>query len=117
MDVPAQSMTALLNAWGSGDDAAGNQLIAIVYKELRRLAAHYLQAEHPGHTLQPTALVHELYIKLFSTEPVEWHDRGHFLAVAARQLRHIVIDHARNQHALKRGGFQGRLSLDDTCWL
>jgi RNA polymerase sigma factor (TIGR02999 family) len=106
-------VTHLLNTWGSGDEAAGQELIEIVYKELRRLAAHYLKTERPDHTLQPTALVHELYIKLFSTEPVEWKNRGHFLAVAARQLRNIVIDYARVQHAQKRGGVQRKLSLED----
>jgi RNA polymerase sigma factor (TIGR02999 family) len=113
VDLTPESVTQLLNAWGSGNEAAGNQLIAIVYKELRRLAAHYLKVERPDHTLQPTALVHELYIKFFSAEPIEWRDRGHFLAVAARQLRHIVIDYARVQHAQKRGGVQQKLSLDD----
>ncbi len=103
----------LLNAWSAGDEAAGNQLIAVVYQELRRLAAHYLQDERPGQTLQPTALVHELYLKLFSNEPVAWHDRGHFLAVAARQLRRIIVDHARSQHAQKRGGLQPTISIED----
>jgi RNA polymerase sigma factor (TIGR02999 family) len=115
MDSPLQSVTQLLNAWGAGDETAGNELIAIVYKELRRLAAHYLQVERPDHTLQPTALVHELYIKLFSSEPIEWRNRGHFLAVAARQLRNIVIDYARIQHAQKRGGVQRKLSLEDVA--
>lgn len=113
MDSRLQSVTQLLNAWGGGDETAGNELIAIVYKELRRLAAHYLQVERPDHTLQPTALVHELYIKLFSSEPIAWQNRGHFLAVAARQLRNIVIDYARIQHAQKRGGVQRKLSLED----
>lgn len=115
MDLGTQSVTQLLNAWGTGDEAAGNELIGIVYQELRRLAAHYLQVERPDHTLQPTALVHELYIKLFSAEPIEWHNRGHFLAVAARQLRHIVIDYARIQHAEKRGGISPKLSLEDAA--
>jgi RNA polymerase sigma factor (TIGR02999 family) len=109
----SKSVTALLNAWGSGDQAAGNELVEIVYKELRRLAAHYLQSERPDHTLQPTALVHELYLKLFSAEPIEWQNRGHFLAVAARQLRHIVVDYARNQRAQKRGGPLGKISIED----
>lgn len=113
MDSGQPGVTQLLNAWGAGDEAAGNELIAIVYKELRRLAAYYLKVERPDHTLQPTALVHELYIKLFSTEPVEWRDRGHFLAVAARQLRNILIDHARVQHAQKRGGAPRKLSLEE----
>jgi RNA polymerase sigma factor (TIGR02999 family) len=108
-----KDVSAILSAWGEGDQEAGNELIGIVYQELRRLAAYYLQSEPVGHTLQPTALVHELYLKLFSTEPVQLHDREHFLAVAARQLRHIVVDHARNKHARKRGGSQSAISLDE----
>ncbi len=113
MSSPSQSITYLLNAWGAGDEAAGRAVIDIVYKELRRLAAYYMQAERPGHTLQPTALVHELYVKLFSSDPVEWRDRGHFFAVAARQLRHIVLDYARARHAQKRGGQRDKIVLDD----
>jgi RNA polymerase sigma factor (TIGR02999 family) len=113
MPSPSQSVTQLLKAWGTGDDDAGKELIGVVYKELRRLAAHYLQGERPDHTLQPTALVHELYLKLFSAEPVDWKNRGHFLAVCARQLRHIIVDYARNRHALKRGGRHGQISLED----
>jgi RNA polymerase sigma-70 factor (ECF subfamily) len=108
-----KDVTAILTAWGDGSQEAGNELIGIVYQELRRLASHYLQSERAGHTLQPTALVHELYLKLFSTEPVRLHDREHFLAVAARQLRHIVVDHARSKHAQKRGGSQETVSLDE----
>jgi RNA polymerase sigma factor (TIGR02999 family) len=107
-----KDVTAILTAWGKGDQDAGNELIGIVYQELRRLAAHYLKTERGDHTLQPTALVHELYLKLFSAEPVQLHDREHFLAVAARQLRHIVVDYARNRKAQKRGGAQGTISLD-----
>jgi RNA polymerase sigma-70 factor (ECF subfamily) len=108
-----KDVSAILSAWGEGNQEAGNELIGIVYQELRRLAAHYLQSERGGHTLQPTALVHELYLKLFSTEPVRLHDREHFLAVAARQLRHIVVDHARSKRAQKRGGSQDTISLDE----
>jgi RNA polymerase sigma factor (TIGR02999 family) len=108
-----KDVSAILSAWGHGDQEAGNELIGIVYQELRRLAAHYLQSEAPGNTLQPTALVHELYLKLFSNEPVLLHDREHFLAVAARQLRHLVVDHARNKRAQKRGGSQATISLDE----
>jgi RNA polymerase sigma factor (TIGR02999 family) len=109
----SKSVTALLNAWSAGDEAAGNELIAAVYHELRRLAASYLKDERPDHTLQPTALVHELYLKLFSGEPIEWRDRGHFLAVAARQLRRLIVDYARNQRAEKRGGSQRKTSIED----
>jgi RNA polymerase sigma factor (TIGR02999 family) len=115
MTSPSHNVTELLRAWGSGDEAAGKQLIEVVYKELRRLAAHYLKSERSDHTLQPTALVHELYLKLFGGESVQWQSRGHFLAVAARQLRHIVVDYAKNRHALKRGGPHGKVSLEDVA--
>lgn len=108
-----ESLTVLLRAWSDGNQAAGDEIITIVYNELRRLAAHYLQTERPDHTLQPTALVHELYVKLCAAEPVNWQGRGHFLAVAARQLRHLIIDYARNQRAQKRGGPLGKISLEE----
>lgn len=112
-DERPKDVSAILSAWGEGDQQAGDELIGIVYQELRRLAAHYLAGEHEGHTLQPTALVHELYLKLFRSKPVQLHDREHFLAIAARQLRHIVVDHARNKQAQKRGGgSQGTISLN-----
>jgi RNA polymerase sigma factor (TIGR02999 family) len=108
-----KNVTALLNAWGAGDQNAGNELMTLVYQELRKLAASYLKAERTDHTLQPTALVHELYLKWFSAEPVQWNNRGHFLAVAACQLRHLVVDYARRERAQKRGGNGAKLSLDD----
>jgi RNA polymerase sigma-70 factor, ECF subfamily len=108
-----ESLTVLLRAWNEGSQEAADEIITIVYNELRRLAAHYLQTERPDHTLQPTALVHELYLKLCAGEPIDWQGRGHFLAVAARQLRHLIIDYARTQRAQKRGGAFGKISLDD----
>jgi RNA polymerase sigma factor (TIGR02999 family) len=108
-----KNVTELLHAWGAGDQASGNELIAFVYQELRRLAAYQLQNEAPDPVLQPTALVHELYVRLFSGQPVEWRDRAHFLAVAARKLRHIIVDFARNQRAEKRGGAREKVSLTD----
>ena len=108
-----KDVSAILSAWGDGRPGSRNELIGIVYQELRRLAAYYLKSERGEPHLQPTALVHELYLKLFSPEPVQLHDREHFLAVAARQLRHIVVDYARNKHAQKRGGAQGTISLDE----
>ncbi len=113
MNPQPKEVTALLSAWSSGDQKSGNDLIELVYHELRRLAAHYLQNERSDHTLQPTALVHELYLKLFATESMGWQDRGHFLAVAARQLRRIIVDYARAQHAQKRGGAMGKIPLDE----
>ena len=115
MPTSPDNVTVLLNAWKEGDHAAGEELFLVVYKELKRLASHYMRVERPDHTLQPTALVHELYLKLFAGEPVELKNRGHFFAVAARQLRHIVIDYARGQHAKKRGGGRGKISIDDVA--
>lgn len=86
----------------------------IVYQELRNLARHYLRQERPGHTLQTTALVHELYLKLCSSGPVDWRDRAHFLAVAARQLRYILIDYAKTSLRQKRGGGRIRVTLPDS---
>ena len=111
-------MSALLSAWGAGDLNAGNQLIGVVYQELRRLAAHYLHSERSDYTLQPTALVHELYLKLFSNHPAHITDREHFFALAAGQLRHIIVDYARNKNAGKRGGGQdATISLDEALGL
>ena len=105
-------MTGLLRAWRGGDEEAGKELMVRVYQDLRRLAASQLRGERPGHTLQATALVHELYLRLFSGDPPDWQDRAHFLAVAARQLRHIVLDHVRRRSALKRGGPNVRVDLE-----
>lgn len=109
----SKSVTALLNAWSAGNEAAGNEVVVTVYQQLRRLAASYLKSERLDHTLQATALVHELYLKLFSVKPLEWRNRGHFLAVAARQLRHILVDYARKQHAHKLGGPHAKIALAD----
>ncbi|MET0552224.1 MAG: sigma-70 family RNA polymerase sigma factor [Vicinamibacteria bacterium] len=111
MDAPPP-ITGLLRSWRAGDDEAGQQLMAHAYRDLRRLAAAQLRGERPGHTLQPTALVHELYLRLFSGETPAWEDRAHFLATAARQLRHLVIDHARRRNARKRGGPNARADVD-----
>jgi RNA polymerase sigma factor (TIGR02999 family) len=113
--VPSETpeLAVLLAAWRSGNEKARDEFVAIVYQELRNLAHHYLSQERPGHTLQTTALVHELYLKLCSSGPVDWQDRAHFFAVAARQLRHILIDYARTAARQKRGGGQIRVTLTD----
>jgi RNA polymerase sigma-70 factor, ECF subfamily len=105
----------LLHRWRDGDKDTGNQLIALLYPDLRRLAAHYLRQERPGQTLQPTALVHELYLRLSSGEPIQWQDRAHFLALAAQQLRRLIIDNARMRHAQKRGGERVRVPLPESA--
>jgi RNA polymerase sigma factor (TIGR02999 family) len=108
-----EALTTLLEHWRAGDQQAADRLMATVYSELRRLAGHYMRLERPGHTLQATALVHELYLKLFQSDSIEWKDRAHFFAVAGQVLRRILVNHARDRHAAKRGGKQVRLSLTD----
>jgi RNA polymerase sigma factor (TIGR02999 family) len=111
------TFTGWLLEWRKGSREAGDRLFAAAYQELRRLAAWHFQKEQPGHTLQPTALVNELYLKLFSGEPVEWQNRAHFFAVAAQQLRRLLIDHARARAAEKRGAGDVRLSLNEASGL
>jgi RNA polymerase sigma-70 factor (ECF subfamily) len=107
----ANNITTLLSDWRSGNQSAREELLSVVYNELRRLAAHFLGQERPDHTLEPTALVHELYLRLFGTEPITWNNRAHFFAIAAQTLRRILIDHARMRHAERRGGGQLKVSL------
>lgn len=96
------NVTELLTQWANGDEQALNQLTPIVYKELRKLAAAYLRKEQQGHTLQPTALVHEAYLRLVDQKKPDFKNRGHFYGVAARLMRQILVDHARRRHAAKR---------------
>lgn len=99
-----QPVSALLIRWRSGDQAALQALIPLVYQELRRIAQHHLQLERPDHTLQSTALVHEAYLRLMKQGPAEVANRAHFLAVASQLMRQILVDHARGHRAAKRGG-------------
>lgn len=96
---------------GGDGQPARDELIALVYDELRRLAAAYLKRERPDHTLQPTALVHEAYIRLIGQEGVRWQNRSHFIGVAAQMMRRVLLDHARGRNRDKRGGGEPRLSL------
>jgi RNA polymerase sigma factor (TIGR02999 family) len=105
-------VTALLREWTGGSSAAMDELLPYVYDELRRRAARYLRHERINHTLQPTALVHEAYLKLVDQESVEWKDRGHFFAVAAQAMRRILVDHAKHKNRAKRGGPEADLQLD-----
>jgi RNA polymerase sigma factor (TIGR02999 family) len=109
----SESVTALLLNWRQGDQAAAEKLISTIYDQLRRMAQRHLRDERRGHTLQPTALVHELYLKLFQGEPIDWQNRTHFFAVAAQQLRRIVVNHARDRQAQKRGGKRLKVSLSE----
>jgi len=110
-------ITVLLVRWREGDRAALDQLMPIVYDELRRLARHYLRQERSDHTLQSTALVHEAYLRLAGGNPPEWQGRAHFFGIAARIMREILVEHARGHNAAKRGGTACRLSLDDAIAL
>ena len=111
MSTP-ETVTDLLVAWGRGDEQALDRLTPFVYDELRRLARSYLRRERPDHTLQPTALVHEAYVRLMDLGKLDWQNRAHFLGVAARLMRQILVDHARSRRAAKRGSGGEKLSLD-----
>jgi RNA polymerase sigma factor (TIGR02999 family) len=104
--------TRLLRDARDGDGPAADRLVPAVYEELRDLAERLLAGERPGHTLQPTALVHEAYLRLIDQEQTDWRDRAHFLAIAARILRRILVDHARGRGRAKRGGGRDRVDLD-----
>lgn len=106
-------VTQLLENWRNGDADARDEVIALLYKELRSLAGSYLRAERIGHTLRPTALVHELYLKLAGASPLDLKDRGHFLAIAARQMRRLLLDHARQAATQKRAAIRVDLHLDE----
>src|SRR6184192_3496391 len=107
-----ESVTQLLVKWGSGDEKALDKLMPLVYSELRRVAGNYLRRERQGHTLQPTALVNEAYLKLIDQKSVKWQNRAQFYGVAAQLMRRILVDHARQHQAAKRGGSdQQRLSI------
>jgi RNA polymerase sigma factor (TIGR02999 family) len=105
-------VTALLRQWQEGDPRALERLTELVYDKLRRMARAYLAGERPDHTLQPTALVHETYLRLVDHKAMAWEDRRHFFAIAATTMRRILVDHARGQRREKRGGDRPRLSLD-----
>ena len=111
---PASSerINKLLVNWGQGDQGAREALIPLVYDELRRLARRYLRRERPDHTLQSAALVNEAYLRLIRQDQPQWQNRAHFFGVAAQLMRHILVDHARNRAAAKRGAGAPRLTLD-----
>lgn len=115
MAPKSDSVTQMLRDWGNGDIEAMDKLIPIVYEELRRQAARYLRRERRDHTLQTTALIHEAYLRLIDQKGVRWQNRAHFFGIAASLMRRILVDHARNGHAAKRGGSAVRLPLDDAA--
>jgi RNA polymerase sigma factor (TIGR02999 family) len=108
---PSHDVTSLLVAWSRGDRMALDRMLPLVYGQLREIAARQFRRESPGHTLQPTALVHEAYLKLIDQTRVDWKNRAQFFGVAAQMMRRILIDHARAQRTAKRGGAK-LVSLD-----
>lgn len=110
---PAPDVTRLLVAWSAGDPAAADQVMPLVYEELRQLARSYLRQERGEHTLQPTALVHEAYLRLVDDTQINWQSRAHFYGIAARVMRRILVDHARAAAAAKRGGKAPHVPLDE----
>ena len=113
MDPSAADVTTLLNKLADGDQAAAAQLVPLVYDELRRIAAHRLRHERPGHTLEATALVHEAYLKLAGQPNARWQNRAQFFGVASQLMRRILVDYARTQQRIRRGGRQQKVSLDE----
>jgi RNA polymerase sigma factor (TIGR02999 family) len=113
---PSPTVTQLLVSWNNGDRAALQQLMPVVYSELKRLARWHLARER-GHTLQPTALIHEAYIKLIDQRAVDWQNRAHFFAITAQLMRRIVMKRARRRRAAKRGGGAVDVSIDDATIL
>jgi RNA polymerase sigma factor (TIGR02999 family) len=114
-EASPNEITRQLIAWSNGDEAALEKLIPAVYQELRRMADHYLRGENAGHSLQPTALVHEAYLRLIDQTKVEWHNRAHFFGVAAQMMRRILIDHAKAKYRVKRGGAAVKVALDENA--
>jgi RNA polymerase sigma factor (TIGR02999 family) len=118
MDAPSvsqQRVTELLVQWSHGDDAALAELTPLVYKELRRLAHSHMGAQRPNHTLQTTALVNEVYLRLADQTDPRWQNRAHFFAVAARAMRQILVSYARSQQSQKRGGGALKIELEDAA--
>jgi RNA polymerase sigma factor (TIGR02999 family) len=110
---PAGEVTELLVKWSEGDERALDELLPIVYAELRRIADNYLRRENSGHTLQATALVHEAYMRLVNAQNLEWQNREQFFGISANLMRRILVDHARTATAVKRGGDVPDLPLDE----
>ncbi|HYW70575.1 MAG TPA: sigma-70 family RNA polymerase sigma factor [Pyrinomonadaceae bacterium] len=110
-DVSPQTVTQWLLKWHGGDESALNDLSALVYEDLHRLALNYLRKERSDHTLQATALVHEAYLQLHDLQHLDWKNRAHFIGVVAQVMRHVLVDHARARGALKRGGDAVKLPM------
>lgn len=110
-EAESTAATQLLLAWGAGDREALDQMLPLVYEELHRLAARYLRRERPDHTLQPTALVHEAYLRLINQRQADWRNRAQFMGLAASAMRRILVNHARDRAAAKRRGRREQVSI------
>jgi RNA polymerase sigma factor (TIGR02999 family) len=115
MKAVPEEITLLLARWSSGDKAALDELIPLVYPELRRLARIFMGREDSGHTLQTSALINEAYLRLVNHQEVDWQDRAHFFAVASQVMRHILVDHARRHRYGKRGGGAAHVPIDEVA--
>lgn len=113
MKSGSKQITQLLLAWGNGDQRALEELMPLVYDELRKMAARHMRRQNPGHTLQTTALVNEAYLRLIDSSQVRWQNRAHFFAVSAQLMRRILVDFARQRQNLKHGGGARKVSLDE----
>ena len=112
-DEPSDEVTQLLLRWQGGDRAALDKLLPLVYDQLHKLASRQLKRERRGHTLQPTAVVHETYLRLVDQRRANWQSRAQFFAVAAGMMRRVLVDHARSRRAAKRGGLQPHIAIED----
>jgi len=110
----SHEITKLLHAWGSGDAAALDRLMPLVYADLHSTARRYMAQERPGHTIQSTALIHEVYVRLVDSQAAGWQDRAHFFAICSRMMRQILTDFARSRLSLKRGGGTIRVAMEDS---
>ena len=117
METSSQSVSFLLQRWSDGDRAALDQLLPLVYDELRRMARRYMGQQPDGHTLQTTALIHEAYLRLLGQEEKHWENRAHFFGVAAQAMRHILVDYARARQTAKRGGEARAVTLDEAAFV
>lgn len=117
METSSQSVSQLLQRWSEGDGEALDQLMPLVYGELRRMAQRYMNQQPAGHTLQTTALIHEAYLRLIRQEEKRWENRAHFFGVAAQAMRHILVDYARARHTDKRGGEAHAVSLEEAAFV
>lgn len=115
MTSSPQQVTELLHDWRNGDRQALDELMPLVYEELRRIAHRYMRRERPGQSMQTTALVNEAYLRLVGSAPVEWQDRAHFFAISATVMRHLLVDRARARQYEKRGGGARQVSLDEAA--